>query len=411
MANNTFKNALMAAVLTAVIMMPVFGLHLTRRGAQTHLEYRWDLVLIAAAVVFVFQFLRPWLAVPFRRLKTSVPALPAAPTKGRKWIFVLLLAAAVIWPFFSGRSSVDIATLVLIYVMLGLGLNIVVGFAGLLDLGFVGFYAVGAYTYALLYHWAGWGFWEALPFSGAMSALFGFILGFPVLRLRGDYLAIVTLGFGEIIRLLLINLNFFTGGPDGISGIPKPTVFGYEMTRRASEEGTQTFHQLMGWTFDNQHMVNYLYLMALALALVTLFVSTRLIRMPVGRAWEALREDEIACRSLGLNPTRIKLSAFTLGAMFAGFGGAFFAARQGMVNPESFTFIESALILAIVVLGGMGSQVGVILAAILLTVLPEIAREFAEYRMLIFGLVMVLMMMWRPQGLLPMKRPQVELDK
>lgn len=411
MANNTFKNALMAAVLTAVIMMPVFGLHLTRQGAQTHLEYRWDLVLIAAAVVFVFQFLRPWLAVPFRRLKTSVPALPAAPTKGRKWIFVLLLAAAVIWPFFSGRSSVDIATLVLIYVMLGLGLNIVVGFAGLLDLGFVGFYAVGAYTYALLYHWAGWGFWEALPFSGAMSALFGFVLGFPVLRLRGDYLAIVTLGFGEIIRLLLINLNFFTGGPDGISGIPKPTVFGYEMTRRASEEGTQTFHQLMGWTFDNQHMVNYLYLMALALALVTLFVSTRLIRMPVGRAWEALREDEIACRSLGLNPTRIKLSAFTLGAMFAGFGGAFFAARQGMVNPESFTFIESALILAIVVLGGMGSQVGVILAAILLTVLPEIAREFAEYRMLIFGLVMVLMMMWRPQGLLPMKRPHVELNK
>ncbi|CAM3966191.1 high-affinity branched-chain amino acid ABC transporter permease LivM [Bordetella tumbae] len=411
MANNTLKNAFMAAVLTAVIVMPVFGLQLIRQGAQTHLESRWDLVALAAAVVFVFQLLRPWLAVPFRRLKTSVPVLPAAPTKGRKWIFVLLIAAAVIWPFFSGRSSVDIATLVLIYVMLGLGLNIVVGFAGLLDLGFVGFYAVGAYTYALLYHWAGWGFWEALPFSGAMSALFGFVLGFPVLRLRGDYLAIVTLGFGEIIRLLLINLNFFTGGPDGISGIPKPTVFGFEMTRRASEEGTQTFHQLMGWTFDNQHMVNYLYLMALALALVTLFVSTRLIRMPVGRAWEALREDEIACRSLGLNPTRIKLSAFTLGAMFAGFGGAFFAARQGMVNPESFTFIESALILAIVVLGGMGSQVGVILAAILLTVLPEVAREFAEYRMLMFGLVMVLMMMWRPQGLLPMKRPHVELDK
>ena len=158
-------------------------------------------------------------------------------------------------------------------------------------------------------------------------------------------------------------------------------------------------------------MVIYLYMMALLLALVTLFVSTRLIRMPVGRAWEALREDEIACRSLGLNPTRIKLSAFTLGATFAGFGGAFFAARQGMVNPESFTFIESALILAIVVLGGMGSQVGVILAAILLTVLPELAREFAEYRMLMFGLVMVLMMMWRPQGLLPMKRPHVELAK
>jgi branched-chain amino acid transport system permease protein len=409
MAASNLKGAVIAAVMTAVIVMPVFGVQLLRQGAQTYLEPRWDLVAISAAVVFLFQMLRPWLAVPFRRLKTSLPELPAAPTKGRKWIVALLIAAAVIWPLFAGRSSVDIATLVLIYVMLGLGLNIVVGFAGLLDLGFVGFYAVGAYTYALLYHWAGWGFWEALPFSGLMAAIFGFLLGFPVLRLRGDYLAIVTLGFGEIIRLLLINLNQYTGGPDGISGIPKPTVFGYEMTRRASQEGTQTFHQLMGWTFDNQHMVNYLYLMALALALITLFVSTRLIRMPVGRAWEALREDEIACRSLGLNPTRIKLSAFTLGAMFAGFGGAFFAARQGMVNPESFTFIESALILAIVVLGGMGSQVGVILAAILLTVLPEVAREFAEYRMLMFGLVMVLMMMWRPQGLLPMKRPHVEL--
>ncbi len=411
MSKNNLKSATMAAVLTAVIVTPVFGLQLIRQGARTSMESNWSLVAFAAGVVFLFQMLRPWLAVPFTKLKTSMPVLPAMPMRGNKWVIMLLIAAAVIWPFFSGRSSVDIATLVLIYVMLGLGLNIVVGFAGLLDLGFVGFYAVGAYTYALLYHWGGWSFWEALPFAGAMSALFGFILGFPVLRLRGDYLAIVTLGFGEMIRLLLINLNTLTGGPDGISGIPKPTVFGFEMTRRASVEGGQTFHELMGWTFQNQHMVVYLYLMALMLALVTLFVSTRLIRMPIGRAWEALREDEIACRSLGLNPTRIKLSAFTMGAMFAGFGGAFFAARQGMVNPESFTFIESALILAIVVLGGMGSQVGVILAAILLTVLPEIAREFAEYRMLMFGLVMVLMMMWRPQGLLPMKRPHVELAK
>jgi len=408
---NNIKHAAISALLTAVLVMPVFGLELIRQGARTLMQPNWSFVFIAMAVVFVGQLCRPWLMIPFKAMKRGLPTLPAAPTGGNKFIIFVLVAAAVIWPFFSGRSSVDIATLVLIYVMLALGLNIVVGFAGLLDLGFVGFYAVGAYTYALLYQWAGWGFWEALPVAGAMAALFGFILGFPVLRLRGDYLAIVTLGFGEIIRLLLINLNQFTGGPDGISGIPKPTVFGLEMTRRASEEGGETFHQFMGWTFQNQHMVIYLYLMALMFALVTLFVSTRLIRMPVGRAWEALREDEIACRSLGLNPTRIKLSAFTLGAMFAGFGGAFFAARQGLVNPESFTFIESALILAIVVLGGMGSQVGVILAAILITVVPELAREFAEYRMLIFGLVMVLMMVWRPQGLLPMKRPHVELEK
>jgi len=409
--SQAISHALMAALLTAFIMTPVFGLQLFRQGARTLIEPRWDLVGFACAGVFAFHLLRGWLVKPFARLR--LPALPAGVTRSfasqQKLWLVLVVAIALIWPFFGNRSQVDIATLVLIYAMLALGLNIVVGYAGLLDLGFVGFYAVGAYTYALLYYWAGWGFWSALPLSGAMAALFGFILGFPVLRLRGDYLAIVTLGFGEIIRLLLINLDHITGGPDGISGIPKPTVFGLEMARRASSPDTETFHQFMGWTFNNQHMVIYLYLMAFLLVCVTLLVSNRLIRMPVGRAWEALREDEIACRSLGLNPTRIKLSAFTLGATFAGFGGAFFAARQGLVNPESFTFIESALILAIVVLGGMGSQFGVILAAILVTVLPELAREFAEYRMLLFGLSMVLMMMWRPQGLLPMRRVHVEL--
>ncbi|NGM88027.1 high-affinity branched-chain amino acid ABC transporter permease LivM [Parapusillimonas sp. SGNA-6] len=404
---NNIKNALIAAFMAGVIIAPIFGLQITRSGMQTHLEPEWNTVLFGMAIVFVFQVIRPYLARLFGK-RGKMRSLPVMTDSVRRGFIFLLIAIALIWPFFTGRAQVDIATLVLIYVMLGLGLNIVVGFAGLLDLGFVGFYAVGAYTYALLYHWAGWGFWEALPFAGAMSALFGFLLGFPVLRLRGDYLAIVTLGFGEIIRLLLINLYSLTGGPDGISGIPKPTVFGFPMTRRAPE-GQMTFHELVGWDFSNQDVIVYVYLMALCLALFTLFVSSRVIRMPIGRAWEALREDEIACRSLGLNPTRIKLSAFTMGAMFAGFGGAFFAARQGLVNPESFTFMESALILAIVVLGGMGSQVGVILAAIVLTVVPEIAREFAEYRMLIFGLVMVLMMIWRPQGLLPVKRPQVEL--
>ena len=232
-----------------------------------------------------------------------------------------------------------------------------------------------------------------------------------MLRLRGDYLAIVTLGFGEIIRLLANNLTSLTGGPDGISGIPKPTVFGFEMARSASVEGAKTFHELIGLEYSGEHMVIYLYLLALLLVGFTLFVTGRLQRTPMGRAWEALREDEIACRSLGLNPTRIKLSAFTLGAMFAGLAGAFFAARQSLVNPESFTFLESALILSIVVLGGMGSRLGVALAAILLTLLPEFAREFAEYRMLVFGLVMVLMMIWRPQGLLPARRVHVELPR
>ena len=404
-----FKNALISAVLAALVVLPIFGLHLERKGARTVIEPHWNLVIWGFVIVLVFQLIKPMLARQMAHIKA--PSLPAMGSNTRTLLLWLVIVAAVIWPFFSGRNAVDIATLALIYVMLGLGLNIVVGFAGLLDLGFVGFYAVGAYTYALLYHWCGWSFWEALPLSGAASALFGFVLGFPVLRLRGDYLAIVTLGFGEIIRLLLVNLVGWTGGPDGISSIPKPTLFGFELTRTASQEGAQTLQQMLGIEFNTMQMVIFLYLLALMLALITLWISNRLIRMPIGRAWEALREDEVACKSLGMNPTKIKLSAFTLGAMFAGFGGAFFAARQGIVSPESFSFIESALILAIVVLGGMGSQIGVVVAAILITVLPEFAREFSEYRMLIFGLVMILMMIWRPQGLFPMKRHQETLKQ
>lgn len=302
----------------------------------------------------------------------------------------------------------DLATLTLIYVMLGLGLNIVVGLAGLLDLGYVAFYAVGAYTYALLSHYFGLSFWLCLPISAMMAALFGFLLGFPVLRLRGDYLAIVTLGFGEIIRVLLNNWTSITGGPDGISGIPKPTLFGLEFSRRASE-GHLTFSEFFGLHYSSTDRVIFLYIVAVLLVCIVLFLINRLMRMPLGRAWEALREDEIACRSLGLNRTVIKLTAFTLGASTAGFAGCFFAARQGFISPNSFVFIESAIVLAIVVLGGMGSQVGVILAAIIMTILPELAREFSDYRMLMFGLMMVLMMRWRPQGLLPMKRPHLEL--
>lgn len=408
-SSQTVKGALAAAVATIILTAPILGLQLTLDGYQVVLHQHWRPVWIAAAVVFVFQLVKPM----FVRA-TSAVRLPKAPALGARqqrvaiWV---LLAFGAVFPFMGSRGAVDVATLALIYVILGLGLNIVVGFAGLLDLGYVGFYAVGGYTYALLNQYFGFTFWECLPLAALAAATFGFVLGFPVLRLRGDYLAIVTLGFGEIIRLLLNNLTSITGGPDGISSIPKPTVFGYEMARHASVEGVKTFNELIGIPYDGEHMVIFLYLLALVLVAFTLFVTSRLLRMPMGRAWEALREDEIACRSLGLNPTRIKLSAFTLGASFAGLAGAFFAARQGLVTPESFTFIESALILAVVVLGGMGSQLGVVLAAILLTVLPEVARGFAEYRMLIFGLVMVLMMMWRPQGLLPASRPHVELPQ
>lgn len=412
--------ALIAAALTAVLLTPIFGLRIHVDGVNVTLNRNPTPVIIAVVIVFLWRLLQE----PLRQLwaQWSIPATWRENAATATWrrmrqqsryqalFWILLFLAALIWPFTASRGAVDVMTLALIYVMLGLGLNIVVGFAGLLVLGYAAFYAVGAYTYALLaahYHLS---FWLSLPVAGALAALVGFLLGLPVLRLRGDYLAIVTLGFGEITRLLLNNLNFLTGGPDGIGNIPRPTLFGLEFSRRASEGGT-TFHEFFGLDYSGDYGVIFMYLLGLALVLLTLFVINRLLRMPLGRAWEALREDEIACRSLGLNPTTIKLSALTLSAAFAGLAGAFFAARQGHINPESFTFIESAMVLAMVVLGGMGSQLGVMLAAIAITVLPELARGFDEYRMLAFGLVMVLMMIWRPQGLIPAVRPRLELPE
>ncbi|AYN95174.1 high-affinity branched-chain amino acid ABC transporter permease LivM [Pseudomonas sp. LTJR-52] len=417
--NKQLKTAFFSALLVLAVAYPVLGLKLTTVGIglEVHGASPTTLTIIfgAAALMFIWQLVRDRIPMPRRTRGTHTSPLTKLGTQltepsVQRWVILGLILVALVWPFFGSRGAVDIATLILIYVMLGLGLNIVVGLAGLLDLGYVGFYAVGAYSYALLSHYYGLGFWICLPIAGLMAALFGFLLGFPVLRLRGDYLAIVTLGFGEIIRILLRNLTSITGGPNGISGIDKPTLFNLTFERRAPE-GMQTFHEFFGIAYNSNYKVIFLYLVALLLVLLTLFVINRLLRMPIGRAWEALREDEIACRALGLNPTLIKLSAFTLGACFAGFAGSFFAARQGLVSPESFTFIESAIILAIVVLGGMGSQLGVILAAIVMILLPELMREFSEYRMLMFGAMMVLMMIWRPQGLLPMQRPHLELRK
>ena len=412
------KSAFFSALLVWAVAFPVLGLKLSIVGINLEVHSTGPVTLTIIALCSVLMFLRVLFTQQVGALLRGNRGPLVSPKvsqfltlpRTQRYIIIGLIVAALIWPFFGSRGAVDIATLILIYVLLGLGLNIVVGLAGLLDLGYVGFYAVGAYTYALLSHYLGWGFWICLPLAGMAAATFGFLLGFPVLRLRGDYLAIVTLGFGEIIRLFLRNLTDITGGPNGISSIPKPTFFGLTFDRTAAE-GMQTFHEYFGIDYNPVSKVVFLYLVALLLALAALFVINRLLRMPIGRAWEALREDEIACRALGMNPTVIKLSAFTLGATFAGFAGSFFAARQGLVTPESFTFIESAIILAIVVLGGMGSQLGVILAAIVMILLPEMMREFSEYRMLMFGAMMVLMMIWRPQGLLPMQRPHMELRK
>lgn len=418
-----FIHACIASLVLLVLSFWLLGFKLETDGSSLQVVSRLNVSLAwllgGATLVFWFQMLRGQIAKLFQAsisgfsvgfTKLVLPSPEEAP-KLYNLTAVLVLLFAVSWPFMASRGAIDLATLTLIYIMLGLGLNVVVGLAGLLDLGYVGFYAVGAYSYALLNTYFGLSFWECLPIAGLMAATFGFLLGFPVLRLRGDYLAIVTLGFGEIIRILLNNMTTLTGGPNGISGIPKPTLGGLEFNRTVKDGGFDTFHNFFGITYNANHKVIFLYLMALVLVVVTLFVINRLLRMPLGRAWEALREDEIACKSLGLNPTIIKLTAFTIGATFAGFAGSFFASRQGFISPESFVFIESAIVLAIVVLGGMGSQIGVVLAAIVMTVLPELAREFNEYRMLMFGLLMVFMMIWRPQGLLPMTRPHLELKK
>jgi len=314
--------------------------------------------------------------------ETQVPFIERFRQQKKLYIPILAIAGAfiIVFPFIFSLYQTNIMISALIYVMLGLGLNIVVGLAGLLDLGYVAFYAVGAYAYALLNLHFNVNFWFALPIGGALGALFGILLGFPVLRLRGDYLAIVTLGFGEIIRLILENWNDFSFGPSGISNIPRPGLFGMDLS------------------FHNSTILVY-YIM-IALCIFTIFVVNRLQDSRIGRAWIALREDEVACQAMGIDKARTKLTAFALGATWAGMGGVMLAAKTTFVNPASFTIWESIIILCIVVLGGMGSVLGVIVGALVLILLPEYLRAFSEYRMLIFGVLLVVMMVFRPGGII-----------
>jgi len=415
------REAALSALLALVLALPFFGFYTEEQAGRLTVETRFSWVMTAVVVVFFGRLLflsalrlRPasgWFHMP-TGLAALAPILRPHANRLMVWFMAMAILFALLLPVlpFSSRYAIDLATSVLIYVMLGWGLNIVVGLAGLLDLGYVAFYAMGAYSYALLAVTFDLSFWVCLPLAGLMAALLGVLLGFPVLRLRGDYLAIVTLGFGEIIRIVLLNWYEFTGGPDGISGIPRPSFFGLPFTRNP-EEGVTAFHQFFGWEYAGVQRVVFLYYLILMLALLTNFFTIRIRRLPVGRAWEALREDEIACRSLGINPTNTKLTAFGIGAMFGGLAGAFFATRQGFISPESFTFLESATILAIVVLGGMGSQIGVVIAALVLVLLPELGREFVEFRMLLFGAAMVLIMAWRPRGLLSHRQPTILLSR
>ncbi|MGE4556973.1 MAG: high-affinity branched-chain amino acid ABC transporter permease LivM [Desulfovibrionaceae bacterium] len=311
---------------------------------------------------------------------------------GEKRIFYPIAAvvalAALSFPLFSDAYQTNVMISTLLYVMLGLGLNIVVGLAGLLDLGYVAFYAVGAYAYALLNQHFGLGFWTVLPLGGLLGAVCGVLLGFPVLRLRGDYLAIVTLGFGEIIRLVLENWGDFTHGPSGIANIPRPGLFGMDLS----------IHDA----------AIYIYYIVFGMVLVTIFVVNRLKNSRIGRAWLALKEDEIACQAMGIDKAKTKLTAFALGSTWAGFAGVIFAAKTTFINPACFTFLESALILSIVVLGGMGSITGVIVGALVIVVLPESLRDFPQFRMLLFGAILVLMMIFRPQGFISTERKKYE---
>lgn len=311
---------------------------------------------------------------------TFIQKILATPKYSRP-IYAIFFIFLIVFPWMVSTYQTNIMISALIYVMLGLGLNIVVGIAGLLDLGYVAFYAVGAYSYALLNYHFHLGFWTVLPIGGLLAAIFGILLGIPVLRLRGDYLAIVTLGFGEIIRLILENWNEFSFGPSGIANIPRPSFFGLDLGVEES--------------------ITYIYYLMIVLVVITIFAVNRLQNSRLGRAWLALREDEVACEAMGIDRMKTKLAAFALGATWAGFGGVVFAAKTTFINPASFTFLESAIILSIVVLGGMGSIVGVILAAFLMILLPEYLRAFADYRMLLFGAAMVLVMVFRPQGLIP----------
>ena len=448
------KDAVASGIITFLLLLPLVGFRATESGSgPLTLTYRFGLVAVFAAIVVVGRLLlHLTLWRPGRGVKGKAEARPrgalaeAAGAWSGRMIIPAFFLGAIAYPIVSvvlsgglspARYWVDLGIYILTYVMLGWGLNIVVGLAGLLDLGYVAFYAVGAYTFALLStsvpltdffagtlgqdFWPLWSFWVCLPVSGLLAALWGVILGFPVLRLRGDYLAIVTLAFGEIIRLVLINWVSLTNGGVGISSIPAISFFGVPFN--ADDGG---FASLFGVTYDSMHRMIFLYFVILGLAGLTALVTVRLRKMPVGRAWEALREDEIACRSLGINTTLTKLTAFATGALFGGFAGAFFAVRVRFVSPESFTFMESAVILAIVVLGGMGSQIGVAMAAILLIGGMEMLRNLTFlknewlfgpdfdptlYRMLIFGLAMVLVMIWRPRGLISNRLPSIFLKE
>lgn len=395
------SRALLASIWFMLLTFPVMGIKLNT--VEQTVEWQFDRILLLGLAIFFLSLLWNWCfsrkgrGLPLIALPSGMGAslgrlcsLPLRDGRSRAVSLTVLLLVMLIMPLVSSFYQTNIMILALLYVMLALGLNIAVGIAGQLVLGYVAFYAVGAYAYALLNQFFGLGFWACLPVGGLLAVLFGLGLGFPVLRLRGDYLAIVTLGFGEIVRLTLLNWTSLTGGSGGIKNIPGPSFFGTQLSIE-----------------DNTIYIYYLVLLAVILTIV---VITRLKNSRVGLALQALREDEIACEAMGIDLARVKLSAFALSSCWAGFAGVIFAAKTTFINPASFTFMESAMILSMVVLGGMGSIVGVVIAALILILAPEYLRAFSDYRMLIFGAIMVIMMIFRPQGLVTGERRKYRIS-
>ena len=391
--------AAVAALWFMLLTLPVLGLKLNT--IERTVTWRLDRIALLGIAIFGLALLWDWCfsrkarGLAIIKLPAGFgigPAMAALSQKPKLMAASLAALAAVmiIMPMVSSFYQTNIMISALLYVMLALGLNIVVGLAGQLVLGYVAFYAVGAYAYGLLHQFFGFGFWMCLPIGGFVAVIFGLALGFPVLRLRGDYLAIVTLGFGEIVRLALQNWTSLTGGPRGVSDIPRPGLFGMQM--------------------DINTSTTYVYYLVLVAVVITIVVISRLKNSRVGLALQALREDEIACEAMGIDIMRVKLSAFALGSCWAGFAGVIFAAKTTYINPSSFTFMESAMILSMVVLGGMGSITGVAIAAFILILAPEYLRAFSEYRMLIFGAIMVIMMIFRPQGLISGERRRYRIS-
>ena len=400
MVRQELKKIVIYTFFLAILFIPMLGFKTP--AFQPGRVFKTLGVFVA---ILIFNF-----AVKLARSRRKTEAVQKTPFTERAgaWINQLpkiytlggLIVLAGVYPVFANNYMIDVGITCLIYVCLGLGLNIVVGLCGLLDLGYIAFYAVGAYSYSLLNLTFGLSFWAALPIGIVLGMIVGCIIGYPTLKMRGDYLAIVTLGFGEIVRLVLNNWDSLTAGPNGLFGMKRPALY------------FPSFEE-SGFTWATYYLKSLpaLYYFIFIIAILVIIGVRRLDNSRIGRAWIAIREDEVAAELSGVPTTWIKLLAYALGAAFASVAGAFFAAKLSYTNPNFFLFMESCIVLCIVVLGGVGSIPGIVVAAFVLIAAPEVFRELENYRMLAFGAIMTTMMIIKPEGLIPASRRRRELHE